>query len=411
MLIFDLIHAYQPYDPDALTFDWVRTNLEEVILPTSVAMRNHASTRRGIQIKGWTIDNWLRSDDQIKKLATESLENLRLSVIEKNIEVGISGYSHPILPLLHNDLLIAQIDLDYESVREHLGTPTWFWPPEGAISTSVLETVYAEYPDLIVVIPDRALRETNYSGVINIKHAENKFQKALVCNSLLKDLVMNAHDYKEKPGYLPENAEWERVRELHVSSDKFQHAIDSLGGDIHIIARDWENKGSREGLRSMEKGGMDLKSLLEIDAQFLTPSEADWKNAQVIDLEHIKNASWEVDAPHEDPFMYWWPDNQGAHWGTLNPEQRMWALKWQNFLNEFNDNFSEWSKKKGGIKNILADRKQREIIKSLMPALMSCIPWHFLSKQMWEPSPEFSKVAWEKIVVPRSERLKDMLKR
>lgn len=69
MQIYDLIHAYQPFQDPEFNFgyeNWVFDNLQNVFLPTSVAMKK-GSVKRGIQIKGWTIDSWLNSDKKTKK--------------------------------------------------------------------------------------------------------------------------------------------------------------------------------------------------------------------------------------------------------------------------------------------------------------------------------------------------------
>lgn len=404
MQLYDLIHAYQPYDPDNLQFEWVEKNLKDVFLPTSKAMKNN-NIKRGVQIRGWTIDNWLNSENKIQKLARETIDNLKVSINNKNLEVGISGYSHPILPLLNKALIIAQIQLDYEAVRNNLGEPTWFWPPEGAVSEIVLSTIYEKFPELIIVIPDKSLGMSNYSGLAQIKHNDNSYQKVLICNTLLKDLVMNVSCYPRRPDYFPEHLDWDILKELHFDSTKFTYALKATGGNLHVLARDWENKGSQDGLLKMQNGGLDLKSMLETDALFLTPSETKWQDTEIIDLSDIKDATWEIDAPHNDPFMYWWPDNQGVHWNSLNDNQKSWAIKWQQFLNNFNEKFSQWVNQHGGIDNMLDDVNKKEEIKSLLPALMSCIPWHFLVKQMWEPDPGFSEQAWEKIVIPRIKKL------
>ena len=58
MIFYDLIHGYQPFDPQAFTPRWIKRNLQQNFLPTSLAMKN-GSISRGIQLQGWTIDAWI----------------------------------------------------------------------------------------------------------------------------------------------------------------------------------------------------------------------------------------------------------------------------------------------------------------------------------------------------------------
>jgi hypothetical protein len=416
MKIFDLIHGYQPFQDPVFNFSydpWVKNNLEKVFYPTSVAMKN-GSVKRGINIKGWTIDSWLSSSDDVKKLAKKIIRNLREAMNNRYVEVGFSGYAHPILPLLNKELIIAQIVIDHEITKDTFGEPTWFWPPEGAVSGELLSTLYDFYPEVIVVIPDVSLGLRNYSGVHTVAHHKKSsslpgFQKVLVCNSLLKDVVMNSVCYPTNPHY-ELDMEWSHVKQMYFDHEKFNTMLNKLGGNIHVIARDWENMGSVEGLSSHENGGFEIKAFLKHAGDFKLPSEANWSNADVLKIEHINFGSWEVDAHVDDPFIYWWPSEYHSHWQTLNDEQKKWAKRWQGFIKEFNEDFKVWSDKHGGIKNLLNNETSKQHVKDLLPGLMSCIPWHFLAKQLWEPSPEFSKEAWEKIVLPSREKLKSLLK-
>lgn len=168
MIIYDLIHGYQPFDPQTFIHKWVRKNLQQIFLPTSISMRK-GLIPRGIQLQGWTIETWLNTEKSIKDLAKKTLNNLKIANQKGNIEIGISGYSHPILPMLSNDLIKAQIILDKQVVEKYLGKATWFWPPEGAIDQRVLKVIHEIFPNLILLIPDKAIGEYNFNGPIKIK--------------------------------------------------------------------------------------------------------------------------------------------------------------------------------------------------------------------------------------------------
>jgi hypothetical protein len=219
---------------------------------------------------------------------------------------------------------------------------------------------------------------------------------------------MNSRCYPENP-HLDIAIDWSVVEDIYFDPKSFLAMLESLGGEIHVLARDWENKASKDELSDLEEGLRDIKGLTDMDVTFSLPSEGDWTEAEVVELEDISQGCWEVDANTQDPFLYWWPSEYGEHWATLTSEQKKWSRKWKSFINEFNENFKKWSAKHGGVYKLLDDIDAIEELKILMPGLLSCVPWHFLAKQVWEPSPDFSKEAWEKLVAPARKRLKELL--
>ncbi|MEA3485080.1 MAG: hypothetical protein U9R03_00030, partial [Candidatus Aerophobetes bacterium] len=359
---------------------------------------------RGIQLQGWTIESWLQSPEPIVSLAKGALENLGEAYKNGNIEIGISGYAHPILPLLSPDLIYAQIALDLEVAEKYLGKPTWFWFPEGAVDQKLLKVLFENFPELIVVIPDRSLGKKNFSGFVRINRKNGGEQGALVCDSLLKDIMMNAEYYPQKPSYAPENIDWPTAQKMVYDGEKFGKILQTLGGDEHVLARDWENKGSKDGLFQVNDG-TDVKGLVELEADFYLPSETDWSKAETISIEEIKPGSWEVGAPENDPFLYWRPNKKGEKWKSLTKEQKEWVGKWNTLVEEFDQKFQEEIAKRGGVKKALEGQDFKNKLKKALPALLSCVPWHFTAKPEWGPDPGFSKSAWEKIVQPSLQNL------
>src|SRR5512135_844479 len=102
MNVYDVIHGYQPFTND-LVSDWVKTNLENIFLPTSKAMKG-GLIRRSVQLQGWTVDAWLSADSGISGPAKAVLGNLKDAAEEGHIDVGFSAYSHALLPLLGDEL-------------------------------------------------------------------------------------------------------------------------------------------------------------------------------------------------------------------------------------------------------------------------------------------------------------------
>ena len=399
MIVYDLVHGYQPFNPPKFVPEWVEYNINRVFLPNSIAMKN-ASVKRGVQLQGWTVDNFLKAPDSIKLLGEKVINNLKQAYISGNIEIGASGYSHALLPLFNKEVIQLQIIFDMDTLSKHVGIPTWFWFPEGAVDQRTLNILFDLYPDLIVAIPDTSLFKSNYSEFIKIKHPGKGEQKAVVFNSLLKDTMMNAYYYPTTPLYVPNSVNWSSAQNMVHNGSDFKRVLQQLGGDVHVLARDWENKGSADGLSEYEQGGTEIKGLLELDADIKLLSSIDWDKSKTINISEIKDASWECDAPRDDPYLYWKPNKTGEVWKNASNENREWVLKWEAMIEDYNNKFSTVVSNNGGVKNILKDERLTTSIKNSFSALMSCVPWHFLAKDTFDPNPSFSKEAWEKIVIP-----------
>lgn len=439
MYFYDLIHGYQPFDPSVFVPKWIKRNLKDKFLPTSSAMKK-GLIPRGVQLQGWTIEAWLAAKKSIHDLAQKTLKNLKIANQKGNIEIGASAYSHPILPMLSDDLIKIQIILDREAVEKRLGKATWFWPPEGAIDQRTLKIIHQIFPDLILLIPDKAVGRYNFNGPVKIKFSaslvpldasrsgmagrKNSFQKAIVFNTLFKDLFMNAEDYRRRPKYvkrpkhLPKELVWAQVRRTVHSPKVFLQVLNFLKDyyrsptsivDGFILMRDWENAGSKKGLRRKENcKDIGVFSRLKDKIDFRLPGQFDWEKAEIVSINKIIPASWDMESTPQDPFPWWRPNKEGKIWKQRKPFRRKRIIEWQELIREFDQVFQKKVKEKGGLEKSLADKGFKDSLKQTLPALHSCIGWHYFAKRSWKPDYQYSQAALENIVLPNLEKLKKL---
>lgn len=375
MQVFDLTHAYQPFQSPDFVPPWVEQNLAEIFLPLSRAMRE-GLVKRGLQLQGWTIEAWLAATGPIRKMALEVLENLKEANRKGNIEFGTSGYSHPILPLLSDEVIKRQIVEDLAMVERYLGKPIWFWFPEGAADERSLAALHEVAPDLIVVIPDGCLGKEQFSRFMKIEFEDGSFQRTIVCNTLLKDIFMNAEDYKVKPEYAPEEMDWGAALQAAYSGKDFKRLLEDIStSEDVILARDLENAGSKYGLVEFEEGVKEVKGLKEAGLAFALPSQIDWENAPTVGIDEIRASSWEPRAESGDPYPYWVP----AH---PPPALRKIVEAWGRFVEAFNRSYR-------------SDFPRKNLI-----VLASDVPWHFLGRQEWHPNPRHSADFTQKVILP-----------
>ena len=412
MVFYDLIHGYQPFEPKINTPKWVRKNLKEVFLPTSLAMKK-GLILRGVQLQGWTIESWLNSSPEIRSLAKKTLYNLKKAGQKRHIEIGTSAYSHPILPMLSNDLIKIQLILDKEIIEKYLGQPTWFWSPEGAVDQRVLKIIHQIFPSLILLIPDKAIGKANFSGPIKIKF-KNSFQKAIVFNTLFKDLFMNAEDYCKRPKYvrrpkhLSNKLVWSRIRRIAHSSQSFLQVLKFLKTDCFILMRDWENAGSRKGLRKSSDGkeiGNFLKFRNQIE--FRLPSQFNWPEAETFQITSIRSATWDMDSVPQDPFPWWQPNRHAWVWQHRTELKRKKVNEWQAVIKEFDQIFQQKIKEQGGLKKSLQNKRFKNLLKQSLPIVHSCVGWHYLAKKSWS-NYRYAQQMFKQVVLPCLEKLKNI---
>ncbi|MCH7759668.1 hypothetical protein IID20_04915 [Patescibacteria group bacterium] len=422
MIFYDLIHGYQPFDPKLKISGWVRRNLNDVFLPTSLSMKKGLISR-GVQLQGWTIKSWLSADPEIKMSAEKVLRNLKIASQKKHIEIGMSAYAHPILPMISDDLIRAQIILDREIVEKYLGRATWFWPPEGAIDKRTLNIVHQVFPDLILLIPDKSLGYNNYSGPIKIRFA-NGDQKVIVFSTIFKNIFMNADNahgkskYKRRPRYLPRELIFSQVRKTVHSNQRFIELLGFLKGygfqqstalDNLVLMRDWENAGSRTGLRAIPVGSMGAKEMgVFLDSKdqidFYLPSQFNWTQATVVPISKILPSSWEMASTLGDPFPWWQPNKQGRIWRERTELRRKKISYWHGLMNEFDLAFQKRVKQLGGIKKALRNQEFKNLCLETFPAVHSCLGWHYFVKRNWS-NYRYAEQTLKNIVYPALEKM------
>lgn len=418
MILYDLIHGYQPFDPKLKISGWVRRNLDDVFLPTSLSMKKGLISR-GVQLQGWTIKSWLSADSKIKESARKVLKNLKIANQKKHVEIGISAYAHPILSMISDDLIKAQLILDQEIIEKYLGRATWFWPPEGAINKRTLNIIHQVFPDLILLIPDKSLGYNNYSGPVKIRFADGD-QKAIIFSTIFKNIFMNADNahgkskYKRRPKYLPKELVFSQVRKTVHSNQRFIELLGFLKGyefqksialDDLVLMRDWENAGSRQGLRKIGQAkemGVFLDSKSQID--FCLPSQFDWTQATVVPISKILASSWEMASTLGDPFPWWQPNKQGRIWRERTELRRKKIIQWHGLIKEFDLAFQKRVKQLGGIKKALRDQQFKNLCFETFPAVHSCVGWHYLVKRNWS-NYRYAEKTLKNIVYPALEKM------
>lgn len=377
MVIFDLVHAYQPFHPPDFVPSWVEANLREIFIPLSKAAKK-GLVKRGVQLQGWTIDAWLASPEPVKSLAKEFLANLSAAARAGHISLGASAYSHPILPLLKNDqLVLDQIRADVEVVEEHLGKPTWFFYPEASVDKRTLTLIKKDFPQLITALPDRALGKQRFSGLVKIKHGDGSFQKSAVFNSVFKDLFMNAPKYKKRSDLAPDELDWQKAIEAADSGDSFSHLINTLNKqDTVILARDWENYSFKYGFAEYGEGAVEVKALYELRESFELLDKVDWEGVSEILLAEIQASSWdERRSIPSDPYPAWAPTRGGWTWRKLDRATQKIVSSWLAFLDEFDKAY------------------EPDFPKESLIVLASDVPWHFINYASWWRA-KSKKEAW-----------------
>jgi len=318
------------------------------------------SVKRHVQLQGWTIDAFLDSPDPVKSLAREFLDNLRLARGRNHVRLGFSGYSHPILPLLSDEVFLRSIKEDYAAVKEHLGEPDWFWLPEGAGDRRSLEILFREFPDVYAVVPDGCLGKRSFSGFFTWEGGG----RIVVCNSILKDVFMNASDYGELQPYSPEGLSQETAERMISAGKALAEGLRYLSAGDAVLARDLENAGSKYGLFEFEKGCKELKSMYEGDPgiEFAFMEEADFSKS--LSLDAVQPSSWEPLAGEKNPYPYW-------------------NLKsWIDFVDVFCRVYRE------------------DLPKRSLAVLASDVPWHVLARKEWSPNPGHSQEFVREAVIP-----------
>lgn len=103
--------------------------------PMVKAIENWKDGTICFNITGHTIEYLL-------KHAPELVDQIKNLVKNNTVEMLASGYSHPILPLLPRERVERQLIDHIDSIKKNFGTtPKGIWPPELAVSPSVLSQI------------------------------------------------------------------------------------------------------------------------------------------------------------------------------------------------------------------------------------------------------------------------------
>lgn len=427
--IYDFIHGYQP----AYVYkDWFLDNLK-LFRETSEAMRQ-GLIKKHVQLQGWTIDLGLSSKKQnVREISAKVISNLKEANSKKNIELGFSAYSHAILPLCSDILSYLQMKLDFDTIKKYLGKPTWFWPPEGACDSRIVDILLTGFPKMIPVLPNKCLGNLN-SEIFKIK-LQKKEHKAVVFNVLIKDILMGAPYFKTPPDYVPEEVYWESAQQAMRDPKKLLDVLDVLcPGQKKFILRDWENAESKNALTDVKieaagktKARMkEIKSFVKAKKYSLASFElvSKLKPEKSIDLKEIKPGSWEPTATQENPYPFWSPSQM-----VLNklPSEKRYLLKgWLKIMETYNYLFDNIIIDYCARRNIIDRRKVHsfdikkkiqlvdfaiknpkiiEIFKETSPALISCFPWHFTTPGEWDNDVGLSLDILQKNIVPNFSKL------
>lgn len=415
--ILDFIHGYQP----AYVFKpWFLDNLRNIFLPTSEAMK-YGILKRHVQLQGWTIDLGQNSDKEDVRLLTKDIVGNLSSASKKNfIELGFSGYTHPILPLCSDFVVLFQILQDIEVIRTNLGEPTWFWFPEGCVDRRVLKLLYALFPDIIPLIPNMSVDKKIFSGLVKIQDPQDKKKKfrAMVFDPVVKDTLMGA-SYFEKPNQkLPSQLDWKKaqksMKEAHALCDTLQ-ALSPRNDKI--VVRDWENAGSKDSLieihlrsgeeRLSHRLMKEVSGFFEAErfslAEFRLLGELDKKIDLSYDIDKIYPGSWEPLATKLNPYPYWRPSEDNIK--RLDKDRKFLIRSWSYLLDTYNhifdriiedhsvrngsckkEDFTKLSVKDKVViaKKVFEDDKINKIFRETSPLLISCFPWHFTTPGEWD---------------------------
>jgi hypothetical protein len=396
MIIYDVVHGYQPFAKDLLP-DWVSSNLDRVFLPTSRAMAE-GLVRRSVQLQGWTIDAWMWGPPAVRIKAQAVLENLRQAAARGHIEMGFSAYSHALLPLLGDRLAYAQMRADHDTVSGFVAEPKFFWFPECALDARKLRIVYERFPGAVAVVPNIALGMKT-GGFVEIGCGKVR-GRAAVCNVLVKDVLMNSVVYS-KPPYVPAALDWKRSTTAMRSCGDFRYVLNALDDGVeHVIVRDWENGESRDALREKD-GYADVAAMLDChEASYRLLSEHGSFSMRH-DIGEVAPSSWEPMSSRDDPYPYWTPAGASG-WKARVVDH------WLELLRLYEAGFEAALRSLSGAEGLDAvdeafrNRRFHSMFRRTSPALLSCLPWHLLARDEWEKFPDFPRHLLERVVLPHT---------
>lgn len=145
MIWANFLHFYQP--PTQKPF-WVKKITAEAYRPIVRGLLEHPNAKVTINING-VLDELLEANGE-----SDVLEGLRTLLERGQIELTASAKYHPLLPMLSDEEIIRQIELNNETHLKYFGPaykPKGFFPPEMAFSKHVAEVVAKQGYEWIIV--------------------------------------------------------------------------------------------------------------------------------------------------------------------------------------------------------------------------------------------------------------------
>lgn len=396
--IIDFIHGYQPFT-NTLIRPWVLDNIEQVFIPTSRAMSQNLIAHN-FQLQGWTIDAWLQSSGKIKQLGKKCLDNLAHAVKKDFCTPGFSNYCHSIIPLLNPYLGFALNKIDYQIIEKYIGTPTWFWFPEGAVDPKSLTMMATQFPDTVFCLPHTACPPLK-NKACHIDVGNNVLAKCIFFSVQGKDFLMNSYitkDFSQKQRVFVTKA-LNNASALKKTLHVLMHRRNR-----YFIARDWENGESKNSLHYKNKIA-DISAFIEgkeknmFDFKLINKITIPKKT---ISINKIRAGAWEPVSTPSNPYPYWAPVKSNE----INPS---FGKHWKLLLDICGNAFCTLVKEDCGKNQInyaltndwLHSSENTEMLKTLGPAFLSCFPWHYYAPREWSVDPLFSLELLEIVIAPK----------
>lgn len=145
MIWANFLHFYQP--PTQKSF-WVKKIAAESYRKLVRGLLEHPAAKVTLNING-VLDELLEQNGEI-----DIIDGLRELLKRGQIEMTASAKYHPLLPMLPDDEIIRQIELNNETHKKYFGDlyqPKGFFPPEMAFSKHVAEVVAQQGYEWIIV--------------------------------------------------------------------------------------------------------------------------------------------------------------------------------------------------------------------------------------------------------------------
>lgn len=145
MVWANFLHFYQP--PTQKPF-WVKKITAEAYRPIVRGLLEHPRAKVTINING-VLDELLEANG-----ATDVIDGLRQLLERGQIELTASAKYHPLLPMLPDEEIVRQIELNNETHAKYFGPayqPKGFFPPEMAFSRHVADVVAKRGYEWVIV--------------------------------------------------------------------------------------------------------------------------------------------------------------------------------------------------------------------------------------------------------------------